>query len=41
MPVMSNLSLSFRMMSASEDGTIQLWNVELLKEGGEMVILGP
>ena len=33
---MSNLSLSFRMMSASEDGRIRLWNVELLKEGGEM-----
>ena len=24
------------MMSASEDGTIRLWDIELLKEGGEM-----
>jgi len=24
------------MMSASEDGTIRVWDVELLKEGGEM-----
>ena len=25
-----------QMMWASEDGTIRLWNVELLKEGGKM-----